>query len=76
MFTRMILVEIYDLIKLSFERLIDDAGFACLLDGSILDFCYRDLTLEISGFELASTITPILEANRLTKCASHPKVFR
>ena len=72
----MILVEIYHLIKLSFERLIDDAEFVRLLDGSILDFCYRDLTLETNGFELASTITPILEANRLTKCANHPKVFR
>ena len=39
----------------------------------ILGFCYSDLTLETSGFELASTITLVLQANRLTKCASHPK---
>ena len=45
--------------------------FVCLLDKLILGFCYSDLTLETGGFELASTITPALEANRLTKCASH-----
>ena len=27
---------------------------------------------EIGGLELASTITLVLQANRLTKCASHP----
>ena len=27
---------------------------------------------ETSGLELASTITLVLQANRLTKCASHP----
>ena len=37
----------------------------------LLGFCYSDLTLETSGFELASTITLVLQANRLTKCASH-----
>ena len=45
--------------------------FVCLLDKLILGFCYSDLTLETGGFELAATITPALEANRLTKCASH-----
>ena len=45
----------------------------CLVDELILGFCYSDLTLETGGFELASTITPVLQANRLTKCASHPK---
>ena len=39
----------------------------------ILGFCYSDLTLETSGFELASTITLVLQANRLIKCASYPK---
>ena len=34
----------------------------------ILGFCYSDLTCETGGFELASTITLVLEANRLTKC--------
>ena len=35
-------------------------------------FCYSDLTLETGGFELAPTITLVLQANQLTKCASHP----
>ena len=39
----------------------------------ILGFCYNNLTLEIGGFELASTFTLVLQVNRLTKCASHPK---
>ena len=53
---------------------MDDAMFVCLLDELILGFGYSDLTLEIGGFELASTITTItlvLQTNRLTKCASH-----
>ena len=41
--------------------------FVCLLDELILGFCYSDLTLETGGFELASTITLVLQANRLTK---------
>ena len=44
--------------------------FVCLLDELILGFCYSDLTLETGGFELASTITIVLQVNRLTKCAS------
>ena len=72
-FTRLLLDEIYHLIELPFEWLIDEAMFVCLLDELILDFCYSDLTLETSGFELASTITLVLQANQLTKCASHPK---
>ena len=35
----------------------------------ILGFCYNDLTCETGGFELASTITVVLQAKRLTKCA-------
>ena len=31
------------------------------------------MTRETGGFELASTITLVLKANRLTECASHPK---
>ena len=46
----------------------------CLLDELILGFCYSDLTLETGGFELASTITIVLQANQLTKCASHPNI--
>ena len=70
-FTRLLLDEIYDLIELPFEWLIDDAIFVCLLDELILGFCYSDLTMEIAGFELASTITLVLKASGLTKCASH-----
>ena len=55
--------------------LVDDAVLivVCLLDDLILSFCYRDLSWETGGLKLASTITPVLQANRLTKCASHPK---
>ena len=70
-FTGLLLDEIYHLIELPFEWLIDDAIFVSLLDELILDFCYSDLALETGGFELASTITLVLQANRLTKCASH-----
>ena len=68
-FTRLLLDEIYHLIELPFEWLIDDAMFVCLLDELILGFCYSNLTLETGGFELASSITLVLQANRLTKCA-------
>ena len=46
--------------------------FVCVLDEMILAFCYCDFTLETGGFELASTINLLLQANGLTKCASHP----
>ena len=72
-FTRLLHNEIYHLIELPFELLIDDPIFVCLLDELILGFCYSDLTLETGGFELASTITLLLQVNRLTKSASHPK---
>ena len=49
--------------------------FAYLLDKLILGFCYSDLTWETGVSELASTITLVLQANRLTKCASHPFAF-
>ena len=75
MFTRLLLDEIYHLIVLPFEGLIDDAIFACLLDELILGFCYSDLTLKTVGSELASTIALVLQANRLTKCASHPNLL-
>ena len=55
--TRLLLDEIYHLIELTFEWLIDDAMSVCLLDELILGFCYSDLTLETGRFELASTIT-------------------
>ena len=41
--------------------------FACWFD---FRFCYSYFTWEISGLELASTIILILQANRLSKCAS------
>ena len=63
-FTRLLLDEIYHVIEWPFEWLIDNAMFACLLDDLILDFCYSDLTLETVGFELASTITLVLQVNR------------
>ena len=47
--------------------------FVCLLDELILGFCYSDLTLETGGFELTSTITLVLQANRLSKCTSQPQ---
>ena len=49
--------------------------FVCLLDELILGFCYSDLTLETGGFELASTITLVLQENRLTKCATVLQTF-
>ena len=47
----------------------------CLLIDLILGFRYSNLIWEtrIGEFELASAITLVLKANRLTKCASHPK---
>ena len=55
------------LIKLPFEWLIDGAMFIFLLDELMLRFCYNNLILETGGFELPSTITLVLQANRLTK---------
>ena len=49
--------------------------FVCLLDDLILSFCYSNLSRETGGLGLASTITLALQANRLTKCTSHPKEF-
>ena len=66
-FTRLLLDEIYHLIELPFEWLIDDAMFEL-----ILGFYYSDLTLETGGFELTSTTTLVLQVNWLTKCVSTP----
>ena len=49
----------------------DDVMFVCLLDELILGFCYSDLIWETVGCELVSTITFVLQANRLTNCPSH-----
>ena len=71
-FARLLLDEIYHLIGLPCEWLIDQTLFLCWLDELILGFCYSRLTLETGGLELVSTITLVLQANQLTKCASHP----
>ena len=76
MFTRLLLDEIYHFIELPFDYLIDDAMFVCLLDNLILGFLLQDLTRETGGFELASTITLVLQENRLTKCASQIRTFQ
>ena len=57
--------------------LIDDVMliFACLLVDLILGFVTAISTWETSGLELASTIILVLQANRLTKCVSHPKCY-
>ena len=53
--------------------LIDDVMliYVCFHEDMILGFCYTNLTSETVGLEIASTITLTLQANRLTKCASH-----
>ena len=69
---RLLLDEIYHFIELTFDLLIDDAMFICLLDDLTLGFCYSNLAWETGGFELISIVTLVLQANRLIKCASHP----
>ena len=72
-FTRLLLDKIYHLIELPFDWLFDDTMFVCLLDELTLGFSYSDLTWETGGFEFASTISLVLQANRLTRCAIHPE---
>ena len=59
-----------------FIWLIDDLilSLVCLLIELILDLCCINLIRETGELELASTITLILQANQLIKCASHPKI--
>ena len=45
----------------------------CWLIMQFFGFCYSDLTWKTGEFELASTMTFMLQANRLTKCVSRPK---
>ena len=61
-FTRLLLNEIYHLIELPFEWLIDNPMFVCLLHELILGFCYSDLTLETG--ELNSHCLPPLHYKR------------
>ena len=46
--------------------------FVCLRDDLVLAVLLQQFQQEIGGLELASTITLVSQANRLTKCASHP----
>ena len=48
---------------------IDDVMliFVCLLDNLILGFSYSNLTQKTGGLELPSSITLVLQVNRLTK---------
>ena len=54
--------------------LIDDVKlvFLCLLDDLILSFCFSNLD---TGNRWARTHTLVLQANRLTKCTSHPRWY-
>ena len=55
-FTRLLLDEIYHLIELPFEWLIDDAMFICLLDELILRFCYSIWhwkTVDLNSYQLS-----------------------
>ena len=56
-FTRLLLNEIYHLIELPFEWLIDDAMIVYLLDDMIPGSCYSNLIRKTGGFELTSTTT-------------------
>ena len=49
--------------------------FVCVMIWFLL-FCYSNLRRKTGRFELASTITLVLQANRLTKCANHPTIKR
>ena len=68
-FSRLLLDEIYHLIELPFDWLTDNVMFVCLLDDLIRGFCHSSMTRETG--ELTSIITLLLQANLLTKCASH-----
>ena len=68
-FTRLVLDDIYLLLELPFDWLM----MQCLFVSLMMSFwvsCYSKPTRETGGFELASTITLVVQANRLTKCAS------
>ena len=78
-FTRLLLNEIYHLIELSFDWLIDWLMMQCLF--VYLMIWYKVFVTaiyfirETGGFVLALTIYLVLQANRLTNCTSHPKVM-
>ena len=72
-FARLLLDGIYHLIELLFDWLMMWCWFllVCLLNWFWVFYSY--LTWETGELELASTIILALQANRLTKYASHPK---
>ena len=72
-FTRLLLDEIYQFIELLFDWLIDWLMMWLLVD-VILGFFYSLFdTGKAMGSNLHRHITLVLQANRLTKCTSHPK---
>ena len=70
-FTRLPLDEICHLIELLFDWLT--VSFVCLLLWFWVLLQY--LTGETGGLELTSTIILVLQANRQTKCSSHPMMY-
>ena len=72
-FNRLLLNEIYHLIELLFDWLMMWCwfSFVCLLIWFYVLLRLFDMT-ETGRLELASTIILVLQANQLTKCASHP----
>ena len=71
-FTRLLLDEIYHLIGLPFDWLMMWCNFCLFTYDLILGFCFSYLTRETGELKLATTVTLILQADQLTKCASHP----
>ena len=68
-FIRRLLDEIYHLIELPLDWLINDAVFVCLIDELILSFCYSNFDIG-NWWTFTSSFTLVLQANRLTKCVS------
>ena len=57
-FTRLLLDEIYHLIELPFEWLIDDAMFVCLLDELMLGFLLERLDIGNINYHPCITSEP------------------
>ena len=70
-FTRLLFDEILPPYQITIWLIDWWCMFICLLDNLILVFCYCNLIRETRGFELPSVIILVLQANQLTKCASH-----
>ena len=69
-FTRLLHNKIYHLIELPFDWLMMQCLFVYLMNWFRV-FCDSDLKWKTGGSEPASSIIPVLQANRLTKSASH-----